>query len=296
MNSSDIFDLIAQIAADPSKKRKEELLVNYECEHGSAELRRVLTAALDPLTTYGIRALPGRDAPTGENAAFDEHTWSLIDKMASRELTGNLMLQSVQAELNRLGEKSAELLRRILLKDLKAGFGDNTVNKAMPGTIREFPYMRCSLPKGDKLDKLPWAKGVISQEKADAMFMNVNHVTGGLVMLFSRSGTMFPTEAFGRLIDEIRTTFKPDTQTHGEMMVTRDGKILPREEGNGILNHVQSGGSFGANETPLFYVWDQIPLAQIKPKAKINIGYIARLSALGEQLASAKPKIGRAHV
>lgn len=292
-NSDEVMDLIDTIASTPGKNDKTELLRGADC----ALLRQVLTAALDPLTTYGISKLPDRDDPTGDDGVFDDQTWQLIEGMAARRITGGNMQNEVWAEFNRLSPASADLLGRILIKDLAAGFGDNTTNKAIPGLIREFPYMRCSLPKPvvpgkhgkpDKpgtLDAIDWSAGVVSQEKADAMFINVNHVAGGQVMLFSRAGTMFPSDAFGALVNDIRLAIPEDNQLHGELMVLKFGKLLPREECNGILNSVAQGGRFEADEIPIIMAWDLVPLEFIKPKGKCEIGYLRRLKNLTAGLA-----------
>lgn len=282
MNSDQILGLIDDIASTSSKLQKQALLEAGDCP----ELRRVLTAALDPLTTYGIAKLPERDDPNDEST-FDHYTWKLIEGMAARTITGSEMQNEVWTEMNRLSAKSADLLGRILISDLKAGFGDNTVNKAFPGLIREFPYMRCSLPKKgkdgkDQLDKAEYP--LVSQEKADAMFINVNHVAGGIVNLFTRAGNAFPNEAFGALIDEVRIAIPEDFQGHGELMVYRDGKLTTREDGNGVLNSVASGNPFGAGEVPFIMLWDAIPLSAVKPKGKYEVGYTKRLRTLIENM------------
>jgi DNA ligase-1 len=276
MQTDQILDVLTVIAGNPGKKFKEEQLRAADCP----ELRRVLTAALDPLYTYGINKLPTRDDSRDGQEQFDGSTWVLIEGMRLRQITGGAMLQAVADEMSRLSPKSADLLGRILIKDLKAGFGDNTTNKAIPGLIREFPYMRCSLPKGDKLNKIEWAAGVISQEKADGQFMNVNHVAGGLVMMFTRAGTMFPNEPFGAMIDEIRAAIPADYQAHGELLVKKNGVILPREDGNGILTSVAQGGVFEADEVPFLMLWDLVPLEAIVPKGKHKVGYLARFTQL----------------
>lgn len=288
MQSDKILDVLTLVASNPGKIWKQEQLRHAD----SPELRRVLTAALDPLYTYGINKLPTRDESRSGAEQFDESTWVLIEGMRLRQITGGAMLQAVADEMSRLSPKSADLLCRILIKDLKGGFGDNTTNKAIPGLIREFPYMRCSLPKPgapgkpgkpDKpgtLDAIEWDKGVISQEKADGQFMNINHVTGGMVMMFTRAGTMFPNEPFGAMIDEIRAAIPADHQAHGELLVKKNGVVLPREDGNGILTSVAQGGAFEADEEPFLMLWDLIPLAAVVPKGKHTVGYLARFTQL----------------
>jgi len=282
MNSNEIFDLIEQVAATPGKNDKIALLKTHA---GDETLKRVLAAAYNPLISYGIRKVPERkanDDPAGWE--FDEDTFTLLSNMAARKLTGGAMLEEVQKQVNVMSAKSTDLLRRVMLKNMRAGFDEGTVGKVWPGLLPVFPYMRCCLPKDAKLEGWNWAEGQISQEKADGMFMNVNHEAGGTVSIYSRAGSMFPMEKFESLAVAVRGTLDEDTQSHGECLVLRDGVVLPREVGNGVLNSVLKGGDFEANERPIFLVWDQIPLSAVKAKGKYEVKQVERLSGLIRQL------------
>jgi DNA ligase-1 len=274
MNSNEIFQLIENVAITASKNEKEALIKRYAEDD---EFKRVLEYAYNPFKTYGIAKVPDKQVSDGIKE-FDETTWGVLDDLVSRNLTGNAARQAVQAEMDCLYENSAELLWRIIKKDLRAGFSESTINKAIKGLIPDFPYMRCSLPKAVKLSEWPWEDGVISQEKADGMFANVDHEPGGLVRLTSRQGSEFPIEKFERLADEVRSRLVAGNQFHGEIVVKRDGVVLERQIGNGILNSVLSGGDFGENECPIYMIWDSIPLESVVSKGKYNTHYRRRLA------------------
>jgi DNA ligase-1 len=281
MDTDQILGLMDQIAETPGKNDKIAML---KAVAGDTLLQRVLRAAYNT-DKYGIRAVPERAIMSPIGYQFDDDSWKIIAQMRDRTLTGNAMLAMVQQEMNRLSEDSAELFKRILLKDMRAGFSAETCNKVWPGLVPDTAYMRCSLPKDAKPETwTEWADGEILQIKADGMFVNIDHEDTGEVFMYSRAGTMFPTEAFGQLLQEIRNTFLTGTQSHGEMLVERDGKILAREIGNGILNKVVQGGTFAPNESPVFEVWDQIPLECAVPKGKCEIPYIDRLRTIIAQL------------
>lgn len=285
MNSNEIFELIERIRETSGKNDKIALL---KAHAGDDMLKRVLAATYNPLISYGIRKVPERKANDDASGwEIDDDVFAIINDMATRKLTGGAMLDKVQGTINVLSLYSAELFKRILLKDMRAGFDEGTVAKVWPGLIPEFPYMRCCLPKDAKLKTWPWADGHISQEKADGMFTNIVHEKGGNVFFYSRAGTMFPMEKFKHLADVARTCLIDDTQTHGEILVLRDGVVLAREIGNGILNSVLKGGDFGLNETPMLLVWDQIALSSVTAKGKYEVPYFARLSALIQQLRNA---------
>lgn len=279
-SSDEVFDIINLVAMTSSKNAKVEILADNS---DSPLLRQVLLSALDPLVSYGIQKLPEPNNHL-EAREFSDTTGAIVRDLASRKLTGGDAQLAIADELGKLTDNSAELFKRIILKDLKAGFGDSTVNKAIKGLIPEFPYMRCSLPKDAKLDDWDWANGVLSQEKADGTYTNCNHLADGEVQLSSRQGTPYPLGEFLGLVEEIQNTIKTNTQTHGEIVVVRDGAVLAREIGNGIMNHVVQGGKFGEGEKPQFQVWEQIPLEESKPKNTYARPYKERLGLLANQL------------
>ena len=280
MNSSEIFAAIEKVAATSSKTEKEALLREFIADE---VFRKVLSYSYDPFKTYGIRKMPIGKAHDGFRQ-FDDQTWQVLDDLIARKLTGNAAFNAVAAEIDQLDEKSADLFVRIIRKDLRAGFSESTCNKACKGLIPDFPYMRCSLPKDTDLAKWPFADGVISQEKADGMFANVDHELSGLVAIRSRQGSEFPIEKFADLVAEVKTRLAPGHQQHGEIVVLRDGVVCKREDGNGVLNHVLNGGDFAPNEKPLYLVWDQIPLTAVVTKGKYAEPYLKRMTGIVHQL------------
>ena len=280
MNSREILAAINEVAATSSKNEKEALVKKHVAD---AEFCRVLEYAYNPFKTYGLRQIPER-TPYGVEAVFDASTWVILDGLISRDLTGSAARQAVEDELNRLDADSAELMVRIIRKDLRAGFSESTCNKAKKGLIPDFPYMRCSLPKDTDLTVWPWEEGAFSQEKADGMFANGDHEVSGRVAMRSRQGTEFPMEKFAGIEADIRARTTPGHQLHGEIVVMRDGAICKREDGNGVLNSVLNGGDFAPNEKPVYLVWDQIPLSAVVSKGKHGVPYKTRLLNIMKQL------------
>lgn len=279
INSDEILQEIDGIAATASKNEKQGMV---EANLDDAGFKRVCEYAYNPFKTYGIAKMPERLLDGDEQ--FSETTWLILDDLIERKLTGNDAREAIQDILGDLTEDSAELFRRILRKDLRAGFSESTINKACKGLIPEFPYQRCCLPKDTKLDKFDWETGVLSQEKADGMFANVNYDAAGFVNVTSRQGSPFPMEYFGALETAIKTTFDIGTQSHGEVLVMKDGVICAREIGNGILNSVLSGSPFGVGESPIYLVWDQIPMASVVKKGKCETSYVKRFARLHRQI------------
>ncbi|MFT4064242.1 DNA ligase [Paraburkholderia sp.] len=280
MHSKEIFLAIETIAATSSKNEKTALVGQLVKDEAAL---RVLVAALDPITSYGISKRPVVGALEGDGL-FDVGTWGIIDDLAARRLTGNNAIQAVAGEMIRLEPASSELFWRIIKKDLRAGFSAETVNKAMKGAIKTYPYMRCVLPAKAKFDEWDWAAGAFSQQKADGMFTNVDHDTAGVVRLTTRQGNELPIEQFSKMVEDIRATLARGTQTHGEIVVMVDGVIADRATSNGIMNSILAGGNFAENEVPVFFAWDQIPLTAVQPKGKHEVPYRERFKSLLGQL------------
>lgn len=280
MNSDQIYNLLETISATNSKLAKYALLRENDC----INLRNVLSAAYNPLVSYGLKekTLPQPEGTCGKGH-FDTATFKLVEQLSARVVTGHHATRAVSNEMAGLTSESAELLRRILLKDLRAGFSESTINDVFKGLLPEFPYMRCSLPKHVKLETWDWDNGVFSQEKADGSYLSLDRRGDGMIFMRTRQGTPYDIEQFPGIVSDAED-LGLGTQTHGELLVIRDGVVLPREVSNGLLNSVLKGGSFELKDIPIFLVWDQIPLECAVPGGKYGASYQQRLTTLEVQL------------
>lgn len=283
--SADMNTLVAcleDIASTTKTKEKESLLRFYL---GYTPMQQVVIAMLNPYWKFGITSFTPASVVVNEPATIYE-LLELLDELRQRKLTGNAAREAAGVFVKR-GVPEA-LMIRLLEKDPKAGFNTTMVNKVLPGLLPEFPYMRCSLEEKSNMKKWDWSVGIYSQLKDDGMFMNVDIDFAQQVTLSSRQGQIFPEQGFEEFHNAVRRFLKPGTQSHGEMTLIRDGKVLSRMEGNGIINSVAQGGSWEGC-TPRYRPWDQIPLDAVQPKAKYSIPYKQRLNLLGEQLYHAGP-------
>lgn len=274
----DILAALDEIAAVPGKKDKEAL-VKKHLEH-TPDFERVVVLMLDPFKRFYIKNFTEKDYAS--TTYHEDDAYEIFDELANREISGD-RARDTAGDLVANGFPS-DLMIRILNKDPKAGFGESTVNKAKKGLIPEFPYMRCALPKDAKFSTWGWKSGVITQEKADGMYATLNK-SKGEISIMSRSGKPFNVDSFPKIVETAKCLLKDDTQTQGELLVCdRDGNILPREIGNGMLNKVAQGGDWVDGAYPVYHAWDQIPLSEVKSKTKYAVGYRKRLDNLANQI------------
>lgn len=276
-----ILNILNQVASTASKNEKIAIL---SANKDNAVLKEVCRLAYDPTVNFYIRQIP--DYQPADTPYPLVTMLAQLSKLSMREKTGSAAVSHLQDMLCMLGSEDAIVLSMVIDRDLRAGFSDSTVNKVWKDLIPEYPYMRCSLPKKVKLETLSWKAGVYSQLKADGMFANVNLDADGEVTITSRSGTQFPLTEFGNLLDEIKNTFDKGTQSHGELLVKRNGAILARQLGNGILNKVAQGGSLESTDEIIYMVWDNIPLSSVKSKGEYNVGYKDRFAKINKQVSN----------
>jgi DNA ligase-1 len=279
MNGQSVYLLICGIAQTASKNEKISMLQKYKDDE---LLKRVLEFTYNPFKNYGLSHAPQPET----EGLFDlshEPLWVLLQNLADRRVTGHAALRDIQCVLNQLNAPSAEIFRRILNKDMRAGFSESTINKVFKGLLPEFPYMRCTLPKDSNMDKWNWMDGIYVQEKADGSFANINKDQCGFVWFTSRQGSPYPAGCLG-IEDEAAFFLQSGTQTHGELTVHCRGVLLPRKDGNGILNSLLQGGSLPPAHYVVFQAWDQIPLDYVVPKAKYEVPYKERYNNLLVQL------------
>jgi DNA ligase-1 len=247
-------------------------------------LKRVLVLALDPTIQFYQRKIPSFTF-SGNLIEFN-NALDLLSTLSSRELTGNAAVEFLSTLLSDVSNDEAEIIKLIIQKDLKCGVNESTVNKVWGNLIPDYPYQRCSSISSVKLDKWNLQDGIFSQLKADALYCNLNHDEFGDVKMLSRNGKEFPLDKFQDIVYQTKLHLQTNTQTQGELMVKRDGIILPREQSNGSINSVSKGGDFGVGEEPYFVVWDQVPLDEVGSKCSIKIPYKDRFVTLTSQVSN----------
>ena len=133
------LDILNELAATSSRNDKITILKKYEA---NALFKRVVWLALHPRIQFYIRKIPDYNA---EEFGPIQLEWALDQLMRfnTRELTGNSAVSHLAYTLSHLTPANAEVISRILAKDLKCGVDDSSVNKAWPKFIPEYPYMRC---------------------------------------------------------------------------------------------------------------------------------------------------------
>ena len=142
------WSILRAITATDSKNEKLAIIKN-EAVAGNEEFFKGLRFALDNFDTFGIKKVPERTGPEGEGLDFTTFaTFAYL--FIARTSTGHAAARQIEQMMAMAtNEQWNGWYRLILIKDLKAGFSETTLNKAVAGIKDEYavPVFACQLAR-----------------------------------------------------------------------------------------------------------------------------------------------------
>ena len=242
-------DIIARLEADNSRLAKEAIL-KEAYEEGLPEFFEGLTMALDPLVTFGVKKVPERtDVLTGQG--LDWNTFFILaNQLINRELTGHAARDAIELAMGvATTEQWNGFYRRILIKDLRCGVSEKTVNKVAPGTV---PVFTCALAH----DSAKHEKKMVGKKQIEIKLDGVRVlvvIKGDKVEMFSRNGKQFHN--FDHIIDEIKEVLKEHPVPYPLVL---DGEVMSANFQD-LMKQVHRKDNVEANDAVL-HLFDTIPL------------------------------------
>ena len=181
------WKIIELLRSNNSKLFKQDILSQHM---DNLEFVAGLKKALTPLITYGVQSVPNAEL-LGEDG--DGLTWidfeQLLYNLETRTLTGHAARDAIVVAMTKSTvEQWNNWYRPILLKDLKAGFSERTVNKVQKGTI---PVFGCMLARDGAKEEKKLVGDVIIENKYDGVRC-IAIVQNNTAVLHSRNGKVFP--------------------------------------------------------------------------------------------------------
>ena len=262
-------------------------------DSGSIRLLKYLRMCYNPYVTFGVRQVPTTIGITEAVNPWQEFL-VLLEALSTRGLTGHAARDAIvdlSAKFD--SEEWNTFCRPIILKAVRAGLSEKTINKVCKGTEFEIPVFSCQL--ATSMDGRPEMKGVKRLEpKLDgvrALFVvqptrsNSDLDSGpASVTCYSRNGKIF--ENFGH----IETELAP----RGTELATKLSKFIGSNARNGfVLDGEVIGKSFNdlmkqarrktdvAATDSVFYAFDVLPLSEFR-EGHCNAQLEKRIDALQE--------------
>lgn len=228
-----IIDILDEINSTSSKTDKIDIIRENADNENFVE---VLKATYNKIEiNYYMKKLPvlekSGDMSLDEDSGMRELK-KMLDKFSTRMITGNAALDYYETVVSEFNECDQEIIENILARDLKCGFSESSINKAIPGTIPVFDVVLAK--PYDKHAKKVWdgSKWFASRKLDGVRVIAIK--TENTFKFFSRNGKEYLT--LDALIPELlEIAGKDDVVFDGEVCLMENGK----EDFSGIMKQIK---------------------------------------------------------
>lgn len=213
------WQVIAELEADNSRLAKEAI-VKREALAGNTELFRGFRAAYDAMVTFGVKKV---DEKSGDGRGITpEAFWRTAEQLSRRELTGNAALTAVNyLRMNATEAEWNGWYRRILIKDMRCGTSDTTINKMVAKVNPDYsvPVFTCQLSHDGANHESKLSGEKLIEVKLDGVRVITVVYPSGQVDQYSRNGKELLN------FDHIKQQISKQARLFTEPMVL-DGEVM----------------------------------------------------------------------
>jgi len=173
----------------PSRLNKEAIILAI-AEEGNKEFFEGCRLALDPMITFGLKQIPEKTDADGAGLPWDSFTLALTG-FVTRQVTGNTARDMIAAMMK--SATKAEWngwYRRILIKDLRCGVSEKTINKVVEKKYADYaiPVFGCQLAHDSANHESKVSGKKLIEVKLDGVRVITIVRSDGRVDMFSRNG------------------------------------------------------------------------------------------------------------
>jgi len=257
--------VIRSLEEHPSRLNKEAII---EAEKDNIELFEGFQLALSPFITFGVKKVPSHSGPDGQGlpwVAFKE----LCELLRTRQLTGDDARTAIELALSAsTGKQWNDWYRRILIKDLRCGVSEKTINKVVKNAV---PLFECMLAHdGANHESKVSGKKLLEPKLDGVRVLTIVDCEARTVVQYSRNGkelVNFPhiTEGLLAHIDDFDRSF------------VLDGEIISTSF-QALMKQVHRKSDADASDAVLM-LFDMLPLSEFKA-GKSTLGQKRRTAFL----------------
>ncbi len=249
---------IWSLESHPSRLNKEAI-IEAIAQEGNNEFFHGCRLALDPMITFGIKQVKEKTDEDGPGLSWDEFTFNL-DSFTNRTVTGNLardtldkmIAQSTAAQWN-------GWYRRILIKDLRCGTSEKTINKVVEKKYPQYaiPVFGCQLAHDSANHEGKVVGEKLIEVKLDGVRVITIVRTDGRVDMFSRNGKELVN--FPHICEQISNVVKKSPPPYDLVL---DGEVMSSSFQD-LMKQVHRKDNIKANDAVL-HLFDFIPLSDFQ--------------------------------
>ena len=218
--ASHIWDL----ESHPSRLNKEAIILAI-AQSGNKEFFEGCRLALDPMITFGIKQVPEKIDEDGAGLPWDSFTLALTG-FVTRQVTGNTARDVIAAMMKSATKKEWNgWYRRILIKDLRCGTSEKTINKVVEKKYAQYaiPVFGCQLAHDSANHESKVSGKKLIEVKLDGVRVITIVHSDGRVDMFSRNGKELAN--FPHIVEQISSVIKQKGSSKS-MDVVLDGEIM----------------------------------------------------------------------
>ena len=255
-------EVIGKLEADNSRLAKEAVLLEA-MEEGLHEFFEGVRMALDPLVTFGVKQVP-ESKVDGQGLKWEVFK-KLAQQLQERELTGHDARDAILLTRDIATKDQWNMFyRRILIKDLRCGVSEKTVNKiAKKFPQYSIPVFTCPLAH----DSANHEKKMVGKKQVEVKLDGVRVITviqgdtshGKLsrVEMFSRNGKQFHN--FGHIIAEIEEVIKDSPPPYDLVL---DGEVMSANFQDLMKQVHRKDGK--QSDDAVLHLFDMCPLSEFQ--------------------------------
>ena len=251
-------DAIIRILEDhPSRLNKEDI-IKAQAQEGNEELFEGFRLALDSLISFGVKKVPTHGGPDGQGlpwVAFKE----LAHLLSSRQLTGHEARDAIELALSASTQSQwNDWYRRILIKDLRCGVSEKTINKVLKKfkDIKPVPVFESMLAHdGANYPQKIVGKKLLEPKLDGVRVLTVINMENQTVTQYSRNGLLL--ENFSHITKELEANI----DDFGRSMVL-DGEMISTSF-QALMKQVRRKDNVKADDAVLM-LFDILPLSEFQ--------------------------------
>lgn len=222
--------VIRQLEMHSSRINKEQI-IETQANDENFEFFEGARMALDNLTTFGVKKVPVHSGPDGQGLPWEAFK-ELAHLLYTRQLTGNDAKTAIELALSAsTGSQWNDWYRRILIKDLRCGVSEKTINKVLKGRfskIQPVPVFECMLAHdGANHEKKIKGKKLLEPKLDGVRVLTIINMDNRTVTQYTRNGKLLEnfshiTQALEANIDDFERSMVLD----GEMISTSFQELM----------------------------------------------------------------------
>ena len=256
-------DWIRDLESSDSRLHKEKVIEKalMAARLGSANAQCFLFncyEAYNPFHVFGVRQVAETEGLTGRDNPWPKF-WAVLEGLRTRSITGHAARDAIEAVSQEFdSEEWNGLCRRVIIKDLRCGISEKTLNKVLGKTEWKIPTFTCQLAT-DSNDHANKMKGIKRIEcKLDGVRV-LALCTKNRVTLYSRNGKIF--ENFPDIQEQLnQIKHRISLETKGPFVL--DGEIVG-ESFQALMKQAQRKDNAKTKDMN-YYIFDVIPLADFE--------------------------------